>query len=113
MGLKTTIATTAFLTILIIIILFEAYTAIVPEVQTSANSLNTSNRCEAVGCVFGTDTNGTLDVCGNNASLEAGFCADATNSIPLGNIFSGSGFVFILIMMGLLIFIIREVLSKK
>ena len=97
----------AILGIIIIVILFQAYAALVPEAQSAGDMMNDSNRCIDVGCFY----NGTSSTCFGLAN-ESILCPTNANTIPLGGIFSGSGVVFIIIMAALVIVVIRSFLKK-
>ena len=102
--------------IIIVVVLFLIYAEMVPEAQTAGDKLNDSNRCEAVGCYYNTTTSaesGLTADCANNNSPSSLQCANNLGSgIPLGGLFRASGIVFLIIMVGLLIIILKTVLPK-
>ena len=102
--------------IIIVVVLFLIYAEMVPEAQTAGDKLNASNRCEAVGCFYNTTTSANSSFegdCANNASDSRLACEDPLGSgVPLGGLFKSSGIVFLIIMVGLLIIILKQVLPK-
>lgn len=78
MKLSTSMLNTAILAIVLIVVIFKLYAALIPTAQTAGNEL----------------------------------CASGA---PLGNLFSGDGVVFIILMAALVIVIVRSVMpgSKK
>ena len=67
---------TAIISIILIVILFQLYSTLVPEAQASGNTLNASG-------------------------------------VPLGNLFTSSGVVFVIIMASLIIVIVRSFMGGK
>jgi len=107
----------AILAIILIVVLFEIYAELVPEAQDAANTLNDSNRCAAEGCWW----NFTTDVCYNSSgrgfdslnTTDTADCPATTFSYPLGNIFDGAGFIFVIIMALLVVLVIKSLLKGK
>ena len=102
----------AILVIVIIIVLFSIYAAMIPEAQTAGNSLNDSNRCNAISCTY----NATSDVCQYNTTFAGNSslaCSNPGGTIPLASLFGGAGVVFTILMAVLLIIVIGGLLSKK
>ena len=102
--------------IIIVVVLFQIYASLVPEVQTAGDSMNDSNRCNAVGCFFNTSAGATsnLQGCRANSSVEANktACSNSAQTIPLSGLFKGTGIVVLLLMVGLLLIILRTILPK-
>ena len=103
--------------VIIVVVLFLIFAALVPEAQTAGDSLtvNISNRCINAGCDYNaTDTsNSTID-CKADSSVNASRCLKTIkDAIPLSSLFGGSGIVFLLIMVFLLLTILKTVLPKK
>ena len=100
--------------VIIVVVLFLIFAALVPEAQTAGDSLNESNRCSSVGCFYNTTTasqSGLTGDCANNISGERLRCSDAIGEgIPLSGLFGGSGIVFLLIMVFLLLTILKIVM---
>ena len=67
---------TAIISIILIVILFQLYSTLVPEAQTAGDTLNASG-------------------------------------VPLGNLFTSSGVVFVIIMASLIIVIVRSFMGGK
>ena len=67
---------TAIISIILIVILFQLYSKLVPEAQTAGDTLNASG-------------------------------------VPLGNLFTSSGVVFVIIMASLIIVIVRSFMGGK
>jgi len=103
----------AILVIVIIVVLFSVYAAMVPEAQTAGDALNDSNRCGDVGCYWNT-SGASGDECQVN-STSISTCTASGESLPLGNIFGSTGVVFVVLMAMLLIVVIVGLLkaSKK
>ena len=114
-GLNKKIEAVAIL-IIIVIVLFSIYSSFIPEVQTAGDSMNDSNRCNAVGCFFNSSagTGGELQGCRINSSREGNTtaCASSLQTIPLSSLFRSGGIVVLLLMVGLLIAILKTVLPK-
>ena len=88
-----------------IVILFSLYAALVPEAMSSGNDLNASNTCVRNGCAWNV-TRANDCSSGNTTSTDTTYC-DRTESIPLSSLFTSSGFVFILVMIGLLLLVVK------
>ena len=74
--LGTNILNTAILAIVLLVVLFQLYAALIPEAQSAGNALNASG-------------------------------------VPLGNLFVGTGIVFIIIMAALLILVVTQFMPKS
>lgn len=102
--------------ILIVVVLFSLYSAFVPEVQTAGDSMNDSNRCNAVGCFYNTSAalSGELSGCRINSSTEGNLtaCTSQIQTIPLASLFGGKGIVLLLLIVGLILVILKVVLPK-
>lgn len=110
MAMNWGILNSVLVTLLVIVVLFSAYAAITPDVQTSGDSLNASNRCESVGCVY----NDTYTVeCRNNISVESIGCQADAQSIPLSGFFGSNGIVFLIVMAMLIVLVVRSVWNNK
>ena len=96
--------------IITIVILFQIFSALVPEAQISGDRF-ISDACSDAGCSFDTSTR----VCEINSSSEGEgiACPNAVNSPPLSSIFSGTGIVILLLMVTLLLIVINIVLPKR
>ncbi len=103
--------------ILTVVILFSLYAAFIPEVQRAGDSLNDSNRCNAIGCFYNTSagTTSNLQGCRANSSLEANTtsCGSNLQTIPISRFFRSGGIIVLLLMAALLIVIVRMVLPKR
>ena len=104
----------AIMGILIIVVLFNIYAAIVPEAQTAGTDLTDAGICVDVGC-FWNETHGALFTgntsCQVSSELKNETCS-SDYTIPLGNLFNSSGIVFLVIMVALLIIVLRGYLKK-
>ncbi len=69
--LSTSVLNTAILAIVLLVVLFQLYSELVPEAQAAGNELNASG-------------------------------------VPLGNLFVGTGVVFVIIMAALIILVVRS-----
>ncbi len=106
--LNQAVINTAILVIVLLVVLFQIYAAVIPEAQAAGNSLNDSNQCASAGCA--TRANSTIPfACVTNvqANLTDAVACPNPNSIPLSGLFSGTGIVFIIIMAALFILVIR------
>ncbi len=103
---------TGVLTIIItIVILFNLFSSLMPEVQSAGTELQDSDICAESGCFF----NSTLTPsCVINSSQEGtGFCQNDFNTIPLSSLFSSTGVVVLLLMVFLLIGVLRLALPSR
>lgn len=98
--------------IVILVILFVAYSVIVPEAQTAGNALNSSNQCASAGCHFNV-SNTINGSCAATSTTPNSTCADFAGNIPLAGLFSGTGVVFVIIMAVLIITIVKSYLKSK
>lgn len=103
--LTTSVVQSAILALVIIVVLFGVYAAMVPEAQTAGDSLNDSNRCDDLGCSY----NSSSDKCQYNSTFVGNatlFCSTPDKTIPLASLFGGNGIVFVILMAMLLIVIV-------
>ncbi len=105
-GLTSGIVQTAFLAIVLVVVLLQVYANITPTAQAAGNELGNEARCEASGGSF--DVN---DRCSSNGSIEG--TQIQFRSIPLSGLFSGTGVVFIIIIAPLIILIVRSFLTSR
>lgn len=100
------------LTLIIIVILFKAYAAIIPEAQTAGDSISDSEICSDGGGYY--NLSGPIDgiTCYNETPHNVNSSAVDVNYIPLSGIFSSTGVIFALIMAGLVMLIIYGVFKK-
>ena len=110
--LNTGVITAAVSAIVFILILFTAYSVIVPTAQTQGDELGDEARCGDVGCFYNATGGITGEECYSDTNYNVS-CADPLGQgIPLGGLFSSSGIVFVIIMAALLIVIVRSQLKK-
>lgn len=96
--------------IVAIVVLMALYQGLVPEVQTAGNLMGDDAKCTDADCFY----NASLSTPCTNASASQDIgCLNAVETIPLSNLFSGTGIVALLIMFGLFIVIIKMVMPKK
>ena len=100
--LTTGMVQSAILALVIIIVLFGVYAAMVPEAQTAGDSLNDSSRCADVNCYWNSSD---IDCYDDNVTSEVA-CTESASSLPLASLFGGSGIVFVILMAMLLIVVI-------
>lgn len=115
MGFKTDLINKAIIVILVITVLFTAYSEITPDIQEAGNSMNDSNLCADAGCAYN-DSSVWLEsgfACAVNSSPEGNATACDYDPIPLSGLFGGRGVVLMIIMAALAIFIIRGILKNK
>lgn len=74
-GISTNVLSTAILAIVLLVVLFQLYSDLVPEAQAAGDSLNASG-------------------------------------VPLGNLFVGTGVVFVIIMAALIILVVKSFLPR-
>ena len=113
--LTTSVVQSAILGIVIIIILFGVYAAMVPEAQTAGDSLNDTNRCTDVGCFYNSTRGalpGNLSCTANNVTVTDSTACASINEIPLSSLFGSTGIVFVILMAVLLIVVIIGVLKS-
>jgi len=109
--LSTSMLNTAILAIVLLVVLFQLYAALLPEAQTAGNSLNDSNYCVSQGCVY--DGSGASTAfCVNGSGVSNISCASSA-SVPLGGLFSGTGVIFVIIMAALLILVVKSFMPGK
>lgn len=106
--LKPGVIQAAVLAIVILVILFTAYSEIIPEAQTAGDSFGDVARCADSGGVF----NVTQGACLNGTSPADTGVVGFTPT-PLSTLFSGTGVVFLIVMAALLVLVVRAYLSKK
>lgn len=106
--LKSSIIITAVFAIVILVVLFNIYSELVPEAQASGDSLGDATLCSQAGGFFNTSQSACL-----NGTSPADTGAVGFSSIPLSGILSGSGVVFVIIMAALIIIVIRGFLKDR
>ena len=111
MKLNTGIITAAVSTIVVILVLFTAYSTIVPDAGDAGDELGDEARCGDVGC-FWNDSRATDCTANNLTAGDTTACA-SNYEVPLSGLFSSSGIVFIIIMAMLLIVIVKGIMTKK
>ena len=94
---------TAIIAIIVIVVMFKLYAALVPEAQGAGDELTDAGRCASAGGFW------NVSVCHEvgNSSAPVDYTA-----VPLGGLFSGSGIVFVILMAALMIVIVRSVMPK-
>ena len=110
MALKSNILNTAILGIILLVVLFQCYAAIMPTSQAAGNSMNDTARCNAAGGTY--CANLTTPYCYSVATCNStvGNPTVAYNQIPLSSLFSGTGVLFVVIMAALLILVVKAFL---
>jgi len=95
-----------------VIVIFTLAGNILPTAQVTGDQLNADNQanCLAVGCYWN-QTGG--DQCVNVSTAPSGDCATTPPKVPLASLFGSSGIVFLLLAVGLLLFVIARVKLKK
>ncbi len=102
--------TSVAIVVISIIVLFQIFSELVPEAQAGGDRF-VSDACGDAGCSFDTSTR----ICEINSSSEGEgiVCPNAVNSPPLSTLFSGTGIVIILVMVGLLLVALRLTLFRN
>lgn len=101
----------AVIGIVVILVLFNAYAAIVPDAQDSGDEMTNDARCTTAGGIYCTNLTPTgcyALVEGCNTSMSGVHYS----RIPLGDLFSDSGVVFVLVMSGLLLVGVKGFIAK-
>ena len=106
--LGTNMLNTVVLGIVVLVVLFASYAAIIPEAQTAGDSMNDSIRCVDVGCVYTASL-----TCINGTGVSNITCQEQAQSIPLSGLFSGTGVIFVIVMAALLILVVKGFMSSK
>lgn len=107
--LGTNILNTAILAIVILVVLFSAYAAIIPEAQTGGDDMGDSAVCTAAACTY--NASGSPSTCQWNTT-NTSECPNDYDYIPLSNLFAGTGVVFVVVMAALLVLVVRSFLKK-
>lgn len=106
---------TGLVIVISIVILMSLWNALIPEAQEAGDTLNDSNRCDAVGCHWNESREllGGL-ACALNSSPEgnATVCQEIGQSIPLSSLFGGQGIIITLLMVVALFVGIRIAMGK-
>ena len=103
------ILNSAVLVIVILVVLFSAYAAIVPEAQTAGDSMGDSDVCTAAACTY--NASGSPSTCQWNTT-NTSECPNDYDYIPLSGLFSGTGVVFVVVMAALLVLVVKSFLTK-
>ncbi len=105
------------ITIVSVVILFQIFASLVPEAQSAGDTMNASNRCNAVdSCFFNSSSEGgNLAGCRINSSAEGNQtgCTSSLQTIPLASVFSSSGIVILLLMVFLFLGALKIVMPKS
>lgn len=109
MKLNSNIITAAVSTIVVLIVLFTAYSTIVPTAGTAGDDLGDEARCGDVGCFYNSSA---TETCSLNSTEQTTACG-SNYQVPLSGLFSSSGVIFIIIMSALLIVIVKGIMTKK
>jgi len=114
MGINNKIVSGAILGLVLIVILFQVYAAVVPTAQEQGDAIGDESICEGASCFY--NSSRTIACTANNETGDdTDVCADsaAANGIPLSGLFSGSGVVFIVVMAMLLVMVVGSLLKRK
>ena len=103
------ILNSAVLVIVILVVLFSAYAAIIPEAQTGGDSLGDSEVCAASSCTY--NASGSPSTCQWNTT-NTSECPNDYDYIPLSSLFSSTGVVFVVVMAALLVLVIQSFMKK-
>ena len=99
-------------TILIsIVVVFYLVGAILPEAQEVGDTFGVDNQynCQAVSCYW----NASATDCVSNNSATSTDCTETIPRIPLSGLFAGSGVVFLLVSICVLLWVIALVRKNK
>lgn len=103
--LKSNILQTAILGLVLLVVLFQLYSELVPEAQGAGNTLGDAARCSEAGGFFNT----SQSACLTNSSPEG--LTQSFDAIPLAGLLSGTGVVFVIIMAALVVLVVRSFLK--
>jgi len=96
----------AVVMIVVIAVLFQVYTTLIPSAQTAGASMNDTARCEAAGYYWNTSETDCYLNSTEGTALDY-------NQIPLSGLFNAGSVVFLVIMASLLIVIVTGALRKN
>ena len=102
--------------IILVVILFNLFSALVPEAQSAGDSLNASNYCVSQGCFYNQSLVAeipTSDPCRQENSSNTSNTCTVTHTVPLASVFSSNGVVILLLMFALLVGILKIVMPKS
>ena len=114
------VVNTAIVAIVLVVVLFQVYASTMPTAQAAGDLMNASTRC-----ALGTANNGATCFWNSTASAALGcqdnstndavgqICTDPNYEIPLGQLFNGTGVVFIIIMASLMILVVKSFMKGK
>ena len=105
--LTSKILTSFVIGIIVLIVLFSAYAAILPDAQSAGDSLGDAQRCSDATGFF----NITQDACLTNSSPTG--TSQSFAAIPLSSLFSGTGVAFVIVMAALIILVVKSYISGK
>lgn len=108
-GISTSVINTAILGLVVLAVLFSAYSTLVPSAQVQGDSMNASSTCSRIGCYWN-DT-GADSSCYQNTSGIGETCRSG-GSIPLSGLFSGTGVIFLIVMASLVILVVKGFMDK-
>ena len=112
MGINTSFINKAIITILVVVLLFSIYSAIIPEAQTGGDEMGDAYLCTELGaCILNATANETYP-CRLTANQSLNCTGGQVTSIPLSGLFSGTGMMFVIIMAGMLFLVIKGILAK-
>lgn len=102
----------AIMSLIVLVVLFVAYGTIMPTAQSAGNSMNQSNQCTAAGCTWNSSiTLSCRNATGNESATST--CASGQHVVPLSGLFSGTGVVFLIVMIALILLVVKSYLPKK
>jgi len=102
----------AIIAIIALVLVLNVLAVTVPLAQDSGDELGNEAICESLGCFYNESVTAECLV---SSGIQNETCAGdyEGSKIPLSSFFSPGGLVFIIIMAGFLILIVRSYLSKK
>lgn len=108
-------ASAAIIGLVILVVLFQTYAVVVPTAGVAGDKMTDEGRCTASGCGFNESYLPDDGInCYNDTSIfnstDTGTCSD--QGIPLGNLFSSTGVVFVIVMAALLMLVIFAFMPK-
>ncbi|MAH51507.1 hypothetical protein CMI37_37170 [Candidatus Pacearchaeota archaeon] len=95
------------LIILSVVILFQIFTALVPEAQSAGEQLGDAERCSVGGGFYNT----SQTACLTNSSPEG--TNQIYSPIPVSSLFGNSGVVILLLLVSLFLIVIKMVMPTR
>ena len=107
--ISTALLNSLFLGLIVIVVLFQVYAAVIPSTQTGGDAMGSASRCAAEGYIWNTsDLDCRLDTIDNATVIGTG-----VYDVPLSSLLVSGGVVFTIIMAALIILIVKSAMTSK